>query len=158
MIFCTRFTPYQMPKPTLACLQCTMTFCHDLECPDNSIRTKAKTSSQNWFTNYAYLLALSARCDLHQSAKDFVISFVNSASFKIESRNCLRRTPIAFGSRSSWHCWLPMNVGQHRKTAFTFFSCFSNRLVTLFSAMYAGKYCTRRSVDRYRNFPAFSNC
>ena len=68
--------------------------------------------------------------------------------------------PSAFGTRSSccncW-CWWT-SVNKILKWFWpAFFSCFTNRLVTLFSALYCGIHCICCNINRYQNSPAFSD-
>jgi len=49
-----------------------------------------------------------------------------------------------------------LNIGQEGiETALAFFSCFTNRLVTLFSALYCAIHCVCCHVNRYQNSPRF---
>ena len=96
---------------------------------------------------------LSISSDLHRSVKDFAIPREFDVLLSRESH---RGVEILSAERlliANEH-WSTGYI----ETALAFFSCFANWFVTLFSALYCGKHCIRRGVDRCQNFPAFSNC
>jgi len=125
------------------------------------VKVKSRHFRRAKCLNGVALDILSISSDLHRSMKDFAIPREFDVLLSRESH---RGVEILSAERSRNALELLLLIANEHwstgyiETALAFFSCFANRLITLFSALYCDKYCICRNVDRYQNFPAFSDC